>query len=191
MTSELKLGLAGAFCLHLLMVPRMGLVGEAVRYEVTVFPSSLEVSLVDKRKGPSTPIREMKRPENQTGIPASEANRYSSERDAVANPLRGVFKDAIPYESYNDPPHYPRAARVRHYEGRVVLRVWVSGEGRVSGVKIVHSSGHQLLDEAAKKAVSRWRFYPAVRFTIPVASTVEIPVVFRLEKENPRDKKPA
>ena len=82
---------------------------------------------------------------------------------------------------HNPPPKYPRAARRRGQEGRVVLSVRVSSQGSADTVTIHSSSGHGILDRAAVKAVQRWRFIPAQRNGQAVAMTVRVPVTFKLE----------
>ena len=80
----------------------------------------------------------------------------------------------------NTPPAYPLAARRSGAEGRVVLRVWVSAGGAVEAVTVAVSSGHELLDEAARRGVAGWRFVPGRLAGVPVAASVDVPVVFRL-----------
>ncbi len=80
----------------------------------------------------------------------------------------------------NLPPKYPRVARKRGYEGRVVLSVSISSSGRVLSLKIDSSSGHDSLDEAAIDAVGKWSFTPARKGLHPVASTLLVPVRFQL-----------
>ena len=80
----------------------------------------------------------------------------------------------------NAPPAYPLAARRSGAEGRVVLRVRVSADGAVETVRVAVSSGHELLDEAARRGVAGWRFVPGRLAGVPVAASVDVPVVFRL-----------
>ena len=80
----------------------------------------------------------------------------------------------------NLPPRYPRVARKRGYEGRVVLSVSISSSGQVLSLKVDSSSGHDCLDEAAIAAVGTWSFTPARRGLHPVASTLLVPVRFQL-----------
>lgn len=93
--------------------------------------------------------------------------------------IAGTVRSAAPVLS-NPRPHYPRIARSRGQEGRVLIRVSVRGDGRVGSAKVAKSSGHGVLDRAALKAVKRWRFKPALRAGKPVAATLTVPVVFRL-----------
>jgi len=84
------------------------------------------------------------------------------------------------FRSPPTPPVYPPASRRRHEEGIVVLRALVSPSGRTEEVAVHRSSGFHRLDEAARLAVLDWRFEPARRAAVPVASWVEVPVRFHL-----------
>lgn len=78
-------------------------------------------------------------------------------------------------------PEYPSEARANHLEGDVLLRITISVEGKVSNVEVAESSGHDILDEAAVNAVSKWRFIPARADNgQTIVSSVDIPIVFRL-----------
>lgn len=55
-------------------------------------------------------------------------------------------------------PSYPYRARVEGLEGTVVLAIRIGPDGRVTGVRVVSSSGHRVLDEATATHVRRrWR----------------------------------
>jgi len=53
--------------------------------------------------------------------------------------------------------------------------------GSAENVQIKQSSGFARLDEAAAAAVRQWRFVPARRGAEPIAASVMVPIVFRLE----------
>lgn len=80
----------------------------------------------------------------------------------------------------NPIPRYPQRARQRGWQGRVVLRVTVDAHGRPTAVDIRETSGHTVLDTAARDTVSTWTFRPALRAGDPVAGEAIVPVVFRL-----------
>ena len=73
-------------------------------------------------------------------------------------------------------PVYPRMARMRGQEGRVVLTASVAADGRVTGVNVTQTSGHSLLDRSAVQTVSGWVFEPARRagVAVPAVETVSI-----------------
>lgn len=84
----------------------------------------------------------------------------------------------------NQPPEYPRLAKQMHQEGMVMLRVEIDQKGIPVKVEVKQSSGYKLLDQAALKAVRRWRFQPERIGGLPVKSMVSIPVRFRLEESD-------
>ena len=79
-------------------------------------------------------------------------------------------------------PRYPRKARRAGWEGTTLLKVLVNSEGAPGRVTVERTSGFEILDEAAVKAVQRWRFHPARRGIAPLSRWVRIPVAFRLEE---------
>ena len=58
-------------------------------------------------------------------------------------------------------PHYPRSARRKGLQGRVVVTVTVGASGEVSSCQISESSGYSTLDQSAVSAARRYRFFPA------------------------------
>lgn len=98
---------------------------------------------------------------------------------AVAS--RGV-QMAVPDYLRNPPPPYPAAARAAGHQGRVVVRVHVSAEGRAESADLLHSSGYSELDQAAVDAVRRWRFRPARMGPLAVPINADVPVNFVLKK---------
>ena len=81
----------------------------------------------------------------------------------------------------NPRPAYPRRAKREGLEGTTLLRVAVQASGKPGAVKVQKSSGHEVLDEAAVEAVSKWTFVPATQGGDPVAGSVTVPIVFRLQ----------
>jgi len=76
---------------------------------------------------------------------------------------------------------YPLRARRRGLEGVVELRILVDRAGAVVRVVVERSSGHELLDDAARAGVARWRFHPARRDGEPVAFWIRRVIRFRLD----------
>ena len=80
----------------------------------------------------------------------------------------------------NRPPYYPERAKRDGEQGRVILRVDVSAEGRAAAVAILRTSGFPDLDQSAAAAVRGWRFVPASRGGRAIPGTAEVPVSFTL-----------
>lgn len=82
----------------------------------------------------------------------------------------------------NPAPPYPSLSRRLGEQGKVVLRVLVSGQGTAESVELRSSSGSSRLDNAALDTVRRWKFVPARRGETTVQSWVLVPVIFQLEQ---------
>jgi len=80
------------------------------------------------------------------------------------------------------PPRYPKRAVARGWEGLVVIEVQVSATGAVKGARITTSSGHDILDTAALKAVLGWIFEPARRAEVTEAATHVVRIRFEAGK---------
>jgi protein TonB len=79
------------------------------------------------------------------------------------------------------PPRYPPSGLSRRLEGEVELLILVGVDGRPESVTITRSSGHGVLDRAAREHVlRRWVFEPSLRFGIAVPAYARVPVRFTL-----------
>ena len=83
---------------------------------------------------------------------------------------------------FNPHPAYPELSRKAGHSGVVILRASVGESGRVSAVSVIKSSGHAVLDERARATVRRWIFRPARWNGRPVATQVDVPVRFSLDR---------
>jgi protein TonB len=86
--------------------------------------------------------------------------------------------DAVPVS--RPKPFYPRIARLRGWQGVVVVHVAIDESGRAWQVTIRDSSGHPVLDDVALDTVRQWRFSPARQGGRAVASAIEVPIRFSL-----------
>lgn len=71
---------------------------------------------------------------------------------------------------------YPRIARRRGLEGKVVVSFVICEDGTVHGVKIVESSGHKILDENAISCVSKAAPFPPP----PTRAELVFPITYKL-----------
>ncbi|MDA3970084.1 MAG: energy transducer TonB [Desulfobulbaceae bacterium] len=91
-----------------------------------------------------------------------------------------VIQQASPLYQVNPPPEYPRLARRRGLEGVVLLEAFIDATGEVAELNIFTSSGHPVLDQAALKAVRRWRFRAGTIGGNRHEMWVKVPVRFQL-----------
>jgi len=76
--------------------------------------------------------------------------------------------------------YYPDASKRANEEGRCVVLMTVSADGRITNESIQTSSGFPRLDEACLKGVHGQRMLPATEEGKPVEKTVSIPIVWKL-----------
>jgi len=161
-------------------------------------PKKTPVKKPLKKKAPVKPkqaaapkaeaIAEEKPPAPSAAEPAAESAHAKTASSAPAPASRTQSREA-PYTEasvnvsygFNPPPKYPRIARRRGWQGRVLLRVSVSPEGYSEAVAVQSSSGYEELDEAAIEAVRKWRFNPAKRGDTAVIGSAIVPIYFTLE----------
>ncbi|MCD4812455.1 energy transducer TonB [bacterium] len=90
--------------------------------------------------------------------------------------------DQAPKVVYQVAPVYPLAARNKGIEGKVVIKFIVHADGSVSSIKIQSAAPANLFEQSAINAVKKWRFKPGRRNNNPVATSVELPLEFKLER---------
>jgi protein TonB len=110
----------------------------------------------------------------------AEREREAAARRTPAEKSRVADRDATPTARV-EPTYPPTAYRARE-EGSVLVSAQVDASGAPVSVDVARRSGSRALDQAAVEAVRQWRFEPAMRDGKAVASTVEVPVTFRLDR---------
>ena len=106
---------------------------------------------------------------------------------ATAMPALGnsaAFVSASPLYRENTPPIYPAIAKLRGYEGVVLVNAEILSDGRVGSTAISKSSGYTILDKSAMEAVKLWKFEPAKKAGKPFAIRVKLPIKFVLHDDN-------
>lgn len=138
--------------------PREEAVAEPIAIQPSVVPSAVAI------QAPRVPAPVPEAPLQLVSVPKARA----SEPDYVLRYLHAP------------PPPYPWLAKRMGIEGRVVLDVEILQNGNAGRIEIRQSSGHELLDQAAIKAVGGWRFDPARLAGAPTVAWAVVPISFRL-----------
>ncbi|MDG6349364.1 energy transducer TonB [Luteimonas sp. 8-5] len=117
------------------------------------------------------------KPVEEATRPATARRAGSGSNDAAVAAKAGSSEPELLSAAL---PRYPTEERRRGVEGNVTLRIDVDANGLPVDVDYAHRSGNRALDRAALVAARNWRFQPAIRNGEAVASTVTVPVAFRL-----------
>ncbi len=109
-------------------------------------------------------------------MPDSNANaRASAEAPVDASVLEASVLELAT-------PAYPRRAARLGQEGTARVEIALSAEGEVIEIRVLDSSGHRLLDEAAIRAARAGRYRPATRDGRAIASVLVVPFEFRVPR---------
>lgn len=125
---------------------------------------------------------------NLSGVRETASHDTSSRNHHDGRGHRESFREeaktsALPRYLSTSRPAYPMIARMRGYQGVVLISVEVLADGRAGQIRINRSSGHASLDKSAMEAVRGWRFEPARKSGMSVATWVEIPIRFSLNDD--------
>ena len=123
----------------------------------------------------TTPANPASAQKSGDGPSAAPAHSESASSEAAA------VSEAVPLYQDNPKPVYPPLARKRGWQGTVLLEVLVGADGNVVSCVVQHSSGYEVLDRAALRAVWRWKFSPGRVHGVAQAMPVTVPVTFNLE----------
>jgi protein TonB len=105
-----------------------------------------------------------------------EVKPYSSPSGRYVPPYKVTRMPELIFEVKES---YPEEARRLGYEGQVILHVVVDATGLVSQAKVIKGCGHGF-DEAALKAVRRFKFKPGRLGDEPVATDINFTYTFEL-----------
>ena len=93
----------------------------------------------------------------------------------------GSDRDVIPLVRIN--PDYPPRALGRGLEGWVQVQFTITASGAVEDAIVVDAEPKDVFDDAALKAIARWRYNPKVENGVPVDRVgVQARILFQLEQ---------
>jgi periplasmic protein TonB len=113
-----------------------------------------------------------------TVTPASEPAQSDRQARDTGTALSNVR--AAVYSALQATFVYPRRARLRGWQGTVVIALRVLPDGAVTDVQVSNSSGIGVLDDAAMRSISALHIPEAVAWMNGRALAMQIPVEYRL-----------
>ncbi|MFL6633048.1 MAG: TonB family protein [Massilia sp.] len=111
---------------------------------------------------------------------AASAHALSTRGAPPVNATAGLTRSAIADFSSCRKPQYPQADIAAGHEGTVTVNFRVDASGVVTDSAILSSSGYASMDEAARGALHRCRFAPALRNGQPVSTWQPVQYVWTL-----------
>jgi serine/threonine-protein kinase len=116
---------------------------------------------------------------NRSGSPAS-ADQGSEDADQASGSTGYVPISSLKRTNYVA-PRYPRSAQRRNITGWVDVSFTVNRGGNVVDVGILDSNPGDVFNDAAREAISQWRFEPSLENGAPVERLVAVRLMFNLE----------
>lgn len=93
----------------------------------------------------------------------------------------GSDRDVIPLVRIN--PDYPPRAQTRGIEGYVIVQFTITATGTVKDAIVVEAQPKGMFDDAALKAIARWRYNPKVEAGVAVERVgIRTRLTFQLEQ---------
>jgi protein TonB len=93
----------------------------------------------------------------------------------------GSDRDVIPLVRIN--PDYPPRAQTRGIEGYVIVQYTITATGTVKDAIVVEAQPRGMFDDAALKAIARWRYNPKVEAGVAVERVgIRTRLTFQLEQ---------
>ena len=142
-------------------------------------PEEIETIPVPEKPKPQPEKKEIPK---KAEIKKKSVAKVSHSKDTQVAGTGGVIRQSKPGYLRNPAPAYPSEARRKRQQGRVILDVLLNEKGYVKSLVVKKSSGYPLLDQAARKAVLKWRFRPKKIGGVAVASKVYVPIQFDLSQ---------
>ncbi len=112
--------------------------------------------------------------------PAATAAPAAPVANAQPAPVKAGVKVDASYIAAETAKWYPRLSKTYDEQGTVLLRVYVSADGRAEKVELRKRSEYPMLDEAAMGLARSLKYIPAQLDGKPVADWIDLPVVFKL-----------
>jgi len=150
---------------------------EVLPAELFELPGAFEVELVEEDAVELDPPSERSPIERERGFeqlplepfaqPASaEPEPAELERVDPVDPIDETLvvgvQESEPVLVDGPAPSYPPLALRQGWEGTTLVRITVAADGSVADVAVEETSGYELLDDAALKAIRAWRFEPGL-----------------------------
>ncbi|WP_182008972.1 energy transducer TonB [Vibrio sp. B1FLJ16] len=143
------------------------------------------VQKLKKTKPPETVAKKEPKPEKQDEkkvakepVPEQATKQPSQSKGVSSQP---VLVNEPTFVSQPVSPRYPRSARKRGIEGVALYEIWLDENGNQIKQVLIESSGAEMLDSSALRAIKQWQFSPHITGGQQVAHRVQIPVRFKLD----------
>ncbi|MGN0867830.1 MAG: TonB family protein [Oligosphaeraceae bacterium] len=119
--------------------------------------------------------------EEEATDPPREEETTAVETPSGDSPYEVSQVERLPVAQGGIPVHFPARARRQGVSGQAVVEFVVSRQGVPEQIQVVSASPPGYFEEAAREAVEKARFQPALREGKPVPCRLRLPLEFHIE----------
>ena len=114
-------------------------------------------------------------------VPAPAPSRAAPSPTGAVPQTQGATAPTLTLVPLATPaPDYPREAMMAGTQGYVVVEFTINTEGGTQDITVVDASPQRTFDQAARRAVSRWKFQPLLENGQPIEKRVQRRIDFKL-----------
>ena len=142
---------------------------------------ALPISEKPQQKNINKIVRRTQTPDSfkKVAVKIKETQQQSSLQKKT-NTISKAHVISIIYKRLNNHFKYPRIAQRRNWQGQVLLAFRLSRDGNIKNIKINHSSGYNVLDQAAIVALQKIGQLPQVTSWLNDGIDIQIPIIYQL-----------
>lgn len=137
-----------------------------------VKPQLRKINKVSKNIQTSKPLKKIS---EQTKEPQQQSS--TSKQKNVISKAHVV---SVIYKHLTEHFKYPRIAQRRNWEGKVLLAFHITRDGNIKNIKINHSSGYNVLDQAAMISLQKIGQLPQLSSWLSSGMEIQIPIIYQL-----------
>ena len=161
-----------------------------------ILPGSTGSMMVVKLKEKNT-TKQLKKPQQEKQIETTATKAPATikkNKHSEIQPQKHLFALAeqqskskahvvsILIEEFNQYFSYPKFAKRRNWQGKVLLSLRITSSGKIKNIQIDNSSGYNILDQAAINSMRKVGKLPKTASWLENDIDLEIPVVYQLIK---------
>ena len=135
-----------------------------------------------------TQTREVKKARSQNKLLKPDkkiAAKENQSQTAVTKKKNSISKAhvvSIIYKQLNNHFTYPKIAQKRNWQGQVIISFRLNRDGNIQNIKIMHSSGYGILDQAAVASLKKVGQLPQITTLLNSGMEIQMPIIYQLTK---------
>lgn len=124
------------------------------------------------------PVHKSLSEQKQATIKKPQELKTSSAREQNSQLKAQVI--SIVYQKFSNHFNYPKIAQRKNWQGEVILTFHITSEGEIKDIEVNHSSGFDILDQAAVSSLKKIGTLPQLSTEFNTDMDIKLPIIYRL-----------